>query len=461
MDKAIILAAGEGTRMKSRISKVMHKIVNKSLLEYVLEASVEAGIDENIVIVGKNEDVVKEYFGDSLIYRRQNIGKDFPYGTGYAVMQAVDLIEDGDSIAILSGDVPLIRPETLKDLMDFHNKSGNDATVLTADIDDPSGYGRILKDEEGKFLRIVEDRDCTEEEKKIKEFNSGIYVFNGGRLKDALKKLDMDNSQGELYVTDVFSILRQEEGQIDTFKLKDLEEVYGINSKVQLAEAEEIMRKRINTRYMEEGVILENPSSITIEKGVVIGQDTKIEANVRILGKTEIGRDCLIGANSQVEDSILGDEVIIKSSFVEKSSVGDYTDIGPFAHIRPNSKLGRQVHIGNFVEIKNASLGDYTKAGHLAYVGDADLGSKINVGCGVIFVNYDGKNKFRSKVEDGAFVGSNANIVAPVHIDREAYVAAGSTITRDVEAGALAVERARQKNIAGYVERKKEKEKNK
>lgn len=461
MDKAIILAAGEGTRMKSNISKVMHRIVNKTLLEYVLEASIEAGIEENIAIVGKNEDQVKEYFKEKLIYRKQNIGKDFPYGTGYAVMQAVDLIGDEDSIAILSGDVPLIRPSTLRALMEFHNEKDNDATVLSAIIDDPTGYGRIVKDDKGNFVKIVEDRDCTSEEKKIKEFNSGIYVFNGAKLKDALKKLDMDNSQGELYVTDVFSILKREEGRIDSFLLDDLEEVYGINSKVQLSEAEEIMRKRINTFYMEEGVILENPSTITIEKGVEIGKDTKIESNVKILGKTKIGEDCLIGSGSQVEDSTLGNNIIIKSSFVEKSSIEDYTDIGPFAHIRPNSKLGRQVHIGNFVEIKNASLGDYTKAGHLAYVGDADLGSKINVGCGVIFVNYDGKNKFRSKVEDGAFVGSNANIVAPVHIEKEAYIAAGSTITRDVEAGDLAIERARQKNIAGYVEKKKEKEKNK
>ena len=454
MKKVIILAAGEGTRMKSKHSKVLHKIVNKTLLDYVVEASKEAGVEETIAIVGKNEAEVRAYFGDAIKYRVQNIGPEFPYGTGYAIMQAVDLIEDEDTILVLSGDVPLISNKTIKNILDYHESNELDATVLTALFEDPFGYGRIIK-ENGKFLKIVEQKDGTEEELLEKEINSGIYSFNGKKLKDSLKQLNTDNAQGELYLTDVFSILKEGENNIGTFMIEDHDEIRGINSKVQLSEAEEIMRMRINKTYMDAGVVLENPRTITIEKGVEIGRDTVIEAGTKILGKTKIGEDCFIGFNSRIMDSTIGNNVKIQSSYVEKSIVEDYTDIGPFARLRPNAHLKQHVHIGNFVEVKNSTVGDGTKAGHLAYIGDSDLGKDINVGCGVIFVNYDGKFKHRSVIEDGAFIGSNSNIVAPVHVEKEGYIAAGSTITRNIGEGELSIERAVQRNIPGYVEKKK------
>lgn len=454
MDKVIILAAGEGTRMKSNISKVLHKIVNRPLIKYVVDASDAAGVKEKILIVGRNSEEVKSLFGDELSYVKQEIGEGIPYGTGYAVKLANEFYGEEDTVLVLSGDVPLIRSETISKLFEYHNHIKNDATVLTAIFENPSGYGRILKNNNGDFLKIVEQKDCDENQKEIKEINSGIYVFNGGKLKESLNKIDTNNSQGELYLTDVFEILQSEGSKIGTYLLTDNLEISGINTKVQLAEVDMIMRRRINEQFMNDGVIMENPDSITIEKGVKIGRDTVIQSNTRILGSTEIGDNCFIGMNSQISDSKIHNNVIIQSSFIEKSIIEDYTDIGPFARLRPNSHLKSKVHIGNFVEIKNAMLGEGTKAGHLTYVGDADLGSKINLGCGVVFVNYDGKNKFKSVVEDGAFIGSNANIVAPVHIGEKAYVAAGSTITKDVSAGVLVVERAETKVIEGYVEKK-------
>ncbi len=457
MDKVIIMAAGEGTRMKSNISKVLHKLCNKTLLSYVIESSQEAGIDDIIVIVGNNEDAVREIFGDSVKYVRQYIGENYPYGTGYAVKLAEQYINEGDNILVLSGDAPLIKSETIRGLIDFHNESKNDATVLTAIFENPFGYGRIVTDKNGKLLKIVEHKDANDNEILINEINSGIYLFNGDKLRYALNKLDTNNSQRELYLTDVFEILKKEKLNISTFKVKDTEEIKGINTKIQLSEVEKIMRRRINEEYMLNGVILENPETITIQKGIRIGRDTVIESNVKILGDTIIGENCLIGMNSIIEDSKIADDVKILSSVIEKAIVEKGADVGPFSRLRPKAHLKERVHIGNFVEVKNAVVGEGTKAGHLTYIGDADLGKNINVSCGVIFANYDGKNKFRSTVGDSAFIGSNVNIVSPVNIEEKAFLAAGSTITREVKAGQLSIERAEQKNIDGYYKRKFEK----
>lgn len=458
MDRVIIMAAGEGTRMKSNISKVLHKVVNKPLLRYVVDASEDAGIKEKIVIVGKNEEAVKSIFKDEVKYVKQEIGKGIPYGTGYAVMLANDHYNDEDNVLILSGDVPLISSSTISKLISHHERIGNDATVLTAKFEDPTGYGRIYKDDKGDFIKIVEQKDCDDSQVKIDEINSGIYIFNGKKLKDSLKKIDTENAQGELYLTDVFQVLKRDGSKIGTYMLEDNVEISGINNKVQLSEVDMIMRRKINEKLMNDGVILENPDSITIEKGVKIGRDTIIQSNTRILGDTEIGDNCFIGMNSQIVDSKIHDNVTIYSSFIEKSVIEEYTDIGPFARLRPNAHLKQKVHIGNFVEVKNSEIGNGTKAGHLAYIGDAKLGQNINVGCGVVFVNYDGKNKFRSIIEDDAFIGSNANIVAPVHVEKEGYVAAGSTITKNVKMGSLAIERANQLCIDGYVEMKKKRD---
>ena len=457
MNISIILAAGEGTRMKSKHSKVLHKLLNKPMIKYVMDACDECDVKKKVLIAGKNKNDLEELFKDQdLVIKEQKIGPEFPYGTGYAVSLALDEVSDDDSVLILTGDAPLIRGETLKNFMDYHNEKKSVATVLTAVTDDTAGLGRIIKDEDGYFIKIVEHRDCNEEQLKIREYNSGIMIINGASLKNSISKLDSDNDQGELYLTDIFQIIREDGEKILTFQIRDEEEVHGINSKLQLSEAEEVLRKRINEKYMLEGVVLENPSNIFIEDGVKIGRDTVIRSGAKIMGDTVIGEDCVITGDSTICDSTIEDNVIIKSSVIESSYVGEGTDIGPYAHLRPKSNLGKHVHIGNFVEVKNATVGDFTKAGHLAYVGDADLGEHINIGCGAIFVNYDGINKHRSKIDDRAFIGSNANIVAPVHIGEKGFIAAGSTITKDVSSGDLSIERGQHANIPGWVKRHEE-----
>lgn len=433
MNITIILAAGEGTRMKSKKSKVLHKIANKTLIDYVYDASNEAGSDKTIIIVGKNKNEVENKFKDSVIYKEQKIGEEYPYGTGYAVQLAIDEIGDDDSVLVLSGDTPLIKGETLRNFFEKHENSGAKASVLTAFIDDTTGYGHIIKDENGKFIKIVEDKDANEIEKRVKEINSGIYAFNGKALKYGLTKIDMNNSQNELYLTDVVKILVEDGEFVDTYKLDNIEEICGINSKLQLFEAEKIIRYRINSEYMRNGVIMENPENTVIEKGVVIGIDTFIGSGARILGNTEIGENVYITGDTFIENSKIGNDVIIKSSYIENSIVKDSVNIGPFAHLRPNSTLEENVHIGNFVEVKNSTIGQNTKAGHLSYMGDAIIGKDVNMGCGTILVNYDGKKKHISKIGDGSFIGSNSNIVSPVEIANDTFIAAGTTVVSNVE----------------------------
>lgn len=433
MNITIILAAGEGTRMKSKKSKVLHKIVNRTLIDYVYDASCDAGGDKTIIIVGKNKIEVEEKFGDKVLYKEQKIGKEYPYGTGYAVQLAVDEISDDDSVLILSGDTPLIKGETLQKLLKEHIAMNSKATVLTAFINDTTGYGHIIKDNNGKFLKIVEDKDATIEEKRVKEINSGIYVFNGRALKNSITKIDQNNVQNELYLTDAIKVLVQDGEHVSTYKLDDIEEIYGINSKLQLFEAEKIMRYRINSEYMKNGVIMENPENTVIEKGISIGIDTFIGSGARIFGNTSIGENVYITGDSFIENSVIGNDVVIRSSYIEDSTVGDSVTMGPFAHLRPKSILKNEVHIGNFVEVKNSTVGENTKAGHLSYIGDAIVGKDVNMGCGSILVNYDGKNKHISEIGDGCFVGSNSNIVSPVKIANDTFIAAGTTVVSDIE----------------------------
>jgi len=455
MDISIILAAGEGTRMKSKLPKVLHKICGKPLLEYVIDASKAAGIDENYVIVGHKGHIVKEYFKDSnVIFRDQPIGDQYPYGTGYAVMQAIDSVKDDSNVVILYGDTPLITSNTIRKFMDYHKKNDNHGTVLTAYVDNPAGYGRIIRDENNNICKIVEHKDATDEELNIKEINSGIYCFKGKQLKYALQKIDNNNSQGEYYITDVIKILKEEGYKVDAYRIEDATEIYGINSRNQLAFCDRIMRNRINSLHMENGVTIINPENTYIESEVEIGRDTVIYPGVFLKGKTVIGEDCVIRENTVIENSQIGNGVEIISSTIEESTIDDGCKIGPYAHLRPNSHLGKNLKIGNFVEVKNSTIGDNSKAGHLAYIGDADVGRNVNIGCGVVFVNYDGRNKHRTTVEDNAFIGSNANLVAPVVVKKYGYVAAGSTITEEVEEASLAIARARQVNKAEWVYKK-------
>jgi len=455
MNISIILAAGESTRMKSKLSKVLHRVAGKPILEYIIEASKGAKVEKNVVIVGRSGDKVREYFKDEpIIFKTQPIGEGIPYGTGFAVMQATEYIEDDSTVVILYGDTPLIRESTITNLFNYHKENDLDATVLTAILDNPKDYGRIVRGENGNVLKIVEEKDASEEIKKIKEINSGIYCFKGKLLKDALAKIDNNNAQNEYYITDVIEILKNEGYSVGAYVIEDPNEIHGINSRAQLAFCENIMRDRINQYHMGNGVTIIDPDNTYIEAGVKIGRDSIIYPGVVLEGKTEIGEDCIIRGDTRIVNSIISAGVSIESSTIEDSFVGEDTKIGPYAHIRPNSRIGKNVKIGNFVEVKNSTIKDNSKASHLAYIGDADIGYNVNIGCGVVFVNYNGKEKFRTIVGDNAFIGSNSNLVAPVEVEPWGYIAAGSTITKGVKEGELCIARAPQVNIPGWVERK-------
>jgi len=455
MNVSIILAAGEGTRMKSKISKVLHKVCGKPILEYVIEASKGASVEKNIVIVGNSGDMVRDYFkDDSIIFKTQPMGEGQPYGTGFAVMQALEHIEDDSTVLILCGDTPLITDSTINKLLNYHNENDFKGTVLTAILENPIGYGRIVRDNSGNILQIVEQKDASDEEKEINEINSGIFCFNGKVLRYALGKINDNNAQKEYYITDVIKVLTEEGHKLGATVISDPTEIHGVNSRSQLAYSEMIMRNRINNYHMSNGVTFINPENTYIEDNVKIGSDTIIYPGVNLEGNTEIGENCIIGSNSRIISSIISNGVEIDSSTIEESRVGENTHIGPYAHLRPNSNIGKGVKIGNFVEVKNSTIKDRTKAGHLTYIGDAEIGEDVNIGCGVVFVNYNGREKFRTTVGDHSFIGSNSNLVAPVNVHEWGYVAAGSTITKEVTEGTLSIARAHQKNIEGWVEKR-------
>lgn len=453
---SVILAAGEGSRMKSNIPKVAHEVCGKSMVNHVIDAARVASCEKNILIVGHGkEKVIPLVDANDIEVVTQPVGDNMPYGTGYAVMQAKEYINDDDKVLVLTGDTPLIEGNTLKELVDYSMTNNLDAVVLTAKFEDSTGYGRIKRNELGNIIGIVEHKDASEEELKIKEINSGIFLFNGKILKEALEDLTNDNSQNEYYLTDSVEILNNKGYNVGGYVLKDNIEISGVNSKVQLSEAEKSMRRNINTEHMLQGVTLINPENTYIEKGVTIGRDTIIYPGVTIKGNTKIGENCIIEGSSDITDSIIGDRINIKSSTLIESRVGDDTKIGPNAYLRPNSIIGKSVKIGDFVEVKNAKIGNNSKASHLAYIGDADVGENVNIGCGVVFVNYDGKKKYRTSIGDNAFVGSNSNLIAPVVIRDNGYIAAGSTITHEVKEGDLSIARARQINKTGWVFKKK------
>ena len=449
--KAIVLSAGKGTRMKSKLPKVVHKVCGKEMVNHVITASKSAGVQEVVTILGHQHDIVESVLPEgtvSVIQKEQ-------LGTGHAVKIAKEHIKDDDTVVILCGDTPLVKGDTLKKLFSYHLENDFHATVLTAETENPRGYGRIIRDNNDKLLKIVEEKDANSQEKLIKEINSGIYCFNGKSLREALDLIKNDNSQGEFYLTDTIYIMRDKGLNVGAFKGSDIEEVIGVNSKVELAKAESIMRKQINEKHMLNGVTIIDPNSTYIDLDVKIEQDTIIYPGVSLQGNTKIERECIIGANTSIVDSKIGNNTDIKNSTIIESTVGENTNIGPYAYLRPNSVIGNNCKIGDFVEVKNATIGDNSKASHLAYVGDANIGKNVNIGCGVVFVNYDGKNKFKSTVKDNAFIGSNSNIVAPVMIEEFAYIATGSTITEDIPNGALAIARTRQTNKENWVFKKR------
>ncbi len=448
---AIILAAGAGIRMKSRIPKVLHQVCGRTMLEQVIRQVKLCGMKDVIVVVGHGSEEVMAACADMDV--KFALQKE-QLGTGHAVMQAADFIPGEGDVIILCGDTPLIRCQTLQDFIKAHHQSRNDGTVLTADLEDPFGYGRIVKDEKGNLKKIVEQKDASDVEKTVSEINSGVFCFKADLLKANLARLNTNNAQDEYYITDVISLAASEGKRAGIYKIKDADEIMGINNRIQLALAEKIMQSRIVEKLMLDGVTFIDKESTYIEDSVEIGMDTIVYPGAILKGKTRIGESCIIGQNSRIEDSTVGDFVEIQSSVIIKSSVGDQSTIGPFAYLRPGSQLGRHVKIGDFVEVKNAAIGNYSKASHLSYIGDADVSSHVNIGCGVVFVNYDGKKKYRSIILSGAFIGSNSNVVAPVTVGENAYIAAGTTVTRDVPSGALCLGRVKEKHIEGWVARK-------
>lgn len=445
--KAIILAAGEGTRMKSKKPKVLHEIMHKRMIDYVLDAAKQSGAESMCMVVGhKAEEVQAAIQREDVSFVMQTERK----GTGHAVKMAEAFIEDEKDILILCGDTPLITGETLQKVVTFHQEEKNSVTVVSTMVDEPTGYGRIIRDAQGQFVKSVEHKDASEAERAVKEINTGIYIFAGAPLKSALDRLKNDNAQGEYYLPDCLEILLGDGQRVGAYTAADAAEFVGVNSRMQLADAAELLKKRINHRHMENGVTIADPSNTYIGSDVVIGQDTVILPGCVIEGNTVIGEDCVIGPNSRLTDMCLKDGVTFQTSTALESEIGSNTTVGPFAYIRPNCRIGANVKVGDFVEVKNSTVGNGTKIPHLSYVGDTDAGEKINFGCGSIMVNYDGEKKHRTTIGDHVFVGCNVNLVAPVTIAENSYIAAGSTITKDVPADVLAVARARQTIIKGW-----------
>lgn len=451
---AVILAAGQGSRMKSKLYKVLHPVAGKPMVEHVVDQIEKIQPTEIVTIVGHGAEQVKAHLGNRSSYATQSE----QLGTGHAVLQAKDLLTDKEGITlVVCGDTPLLTADTLNNLVEYHQEKGAQATILTAFAEDPTGYGRVIRNELGIVEKIVEQKDATKEEARVQEINTGTYCFDNKMLFEALSQVGNDNAQGEYYLPDVIEILKTKAQIVAAYRMKDFEEALGVNDRIALAEAAKLMRLRINQEHMRNGVTLIDPATTYIDRDVVIGPDSVIEAGVVLKGQTVIGADCFVGAHSEISNSQIADNVQIISSNIENSTVAEAATIGPYSHLRPNSVIGEEVHIGNFVEVKNATVGKGTKAGHLTYIGDAELGENINIGCGTIFVNYDGKNKFKTVVGDNVFIGSNANLVAPLTIEKNTAIAAGSTITKDVPADSLAIARSRQENKVGYLKEEKKK----
>lgn len=447
---AIILAAGKGTRMKSKLYKVLHQVCGKTMVEHVLGQLEKAKIDNIVTVVGYGAESVENTIGKRSAFALQKQ----QLGTGHAVMQTEKLLGnvDGETL-VVSGDTPLFRSETFNKLFEYHHQRHAAVTILTSNAPAPTGYGRIVRNDVGIVERIVEEKDASAKEKEIHEINTGVYCFDNQKLFAALKKINNNNAQGEYYLTDVIGIMKQAGEIVTAYRMPDFNESMGVNNRVALAQANRIMRQRINEELMMNGVTMIDPATTYIDAGVQVGRDTVIEGNVVIKGNTKIGSDCFIGAGSRIIDSTIHDGVKVISSTLESAEMHDGSDIGPNSHLRPLAEIGKNVHIGNFCEVKKAYVGEGTKVGHLTYIGDATLGKNINVGCAVVFVNYDGAKKHHTNVGDHAFIGSNSNLVAPVNIAADSFIAAGSTITDNTERFDMAIARQRQTNKPDYAKK--------
>jgi bifunctional UDP-N-acetylglucosamine pyrophosphorylase/glucosamine-1-phosphate N-acetyltransferase len=450
----VILAAGKGTRMKSAWPKVLHQVAGRPMVDYVISAAQSISPRTTTVVVGHQKEMLRQRLG--LNRSLSFVTQEPQLGTGHALLQTASMLEGQKGLVLLlSGDVPLLRRHTLVELLDKHQESKAAVTVLTALVDQPYGYGRIVR-VKGRVSRIVEEPDASPAQRKIKEINSGIYVFSLKPLFDALRGLAAANAQGEYYLTDLIAAYRRRRLVVEAAALGNPDEIRGINSRSELAGASRIVRQKKNEELMAAGVTIEDPATTYIDDGVIIGADTVIHPGVHVEGKTQIGRACEIHAGVRIINSTLEDRVTVQNfCVIHGSRLRTGVMVGPFAHLRPESDLHESVQIGNFVELKKSVVGKGTKARHLSYIGDASIGENVNVGAGTITCNYDGTNKHQTVIEDGAFIGSDSQLIAPVTVGRGAYVGSGTTVRENVPAGSLAVSAGKQRNIEGWVEKKK------
>jgi bifunctional UDP-N-acetylglucosamine pyrophosphorylase/glucosamine-1-phosphate N-acetyltransferase len=451
----VVLAAGEGKRMKSATPKMLHPLLGRTLLGHVLHAAGAAGAERTLVVVGHQADEVAAYLGEiapaatPVLQAEQN-------GTGHAVRTALEAVpEAGGTVVVLNGDVPLLRPETVAALLAAHEAGQVGATVLAAEVPDPTGLGRIIRGSGGNLERIVEERDATPAERAIREINAGIYAFDAALLREALGKLSSDNDQGEEYLTDVFGVLAAVGHPVGVFVAGDAVETLGCNDRAQLAELRALLRDRVNGAWMRAGVSILDPATTWIDVTVRLSPDAEIDQNSQLLGETSVAAGAIVGPDTTLIDTVVGAGAVVLRTHAIGAEIGPEATVGPFSYLRPGSKLGRKAKVGGFVETKNSELGEGAKVPHLSYVGDAEIGARSNIGAGTIFANYDGVKKHRTVVGEAAFVGSDTVLIAPVEIGPGAYVAAGSAIQMDVPAGALGVTRSPQRNVEGWTLRRR------
>ena len=431
---AVILAAGKGVRMRSGLSKVLHKICGKELARHVVDSAKAAGYDRIVVIVSpSNEAPVRELLGDSVEYAVQAE----MLGTGHAAFQARDLLRNVETVAVLNGDVPLVRPETLRSLLEHHESMGSCATLLTAH-GDTSGLGRVVRDSSGAITEIVEDRDADEQVKAIGEVNVGSYCFNGSWLWEALDAVEPSDS-GEYYLPAVIGMAVEQGEPPESIEVDDPAEALGINDRVQLSEAETHLRERIRLHWMRNGVTMPDSGTVYIDADVSLGQDTTVLPNTHITGATSVAERCVIGPNSIVDGAQIGSECRVWSSVVEGSELEAGVRVGPYTHVRPGSRIAEGVVLGNFAEVNRSTVGRNSKAAHFSYLGDAEVGEDVNIGAGTVTVNYDGESKQPTRIGDGAFIGCDTMLVAPVQVGDGAQTAAGAVVTKDVPPDAMAV----------------------
>jgi bifunctional UDP-N-acetylglucosamine pyrophosphorylase/glucosamine-1-phosphate N-acetyltransferase len=450
----VILAAGQGTRMKSQLPKVLHPVGGVAMIERVLDVAASLSPATISLIVGHKSDLVRD-----ALQHRSGLGfaiQEPQLGTAHALQQAEPLLKGRTgAVVLLSGDVPMLQSETLKALLEHHVSSRAAATVVTASVDRPYGYGRIVR-QDGQLVRIVEERDASPVERQVREINSGIYAFELAPLFDALRGIASQNAQGEFYLTDLIGIYRGQNRVVETVTVRDSQEIRGINSRSELAEVNRVVRQTKNEELMAAGVTLVDPATTFVGPSVEVGADTVIHPGVVLEGQTKIGSACEIQPHVRIVDSTIGDRVAINSfCLLVGATVASGAAIGPFAHLRPDTIVGESARVGNFVELKKTTLGPGAKANHLSYLGDATIGANVNIGAGTITCNYDGTNKHTTIIEEGAFIGSDSQLIAPVRVGKGAFVAAGSSITEDVPAGALGIARGKQVNVEGWAKRKK------